>query len=456
MTDHARTPSARRERLWRIFNKVKEAPTSSDLIELEKILTRVAPERPSGLHFIGMQAGTLNKDNLDRIRASNGFVCAKVDGIGMLAAMSNPAFRTKSSTSTAIDANRIILISRNGTFVVNNVVLPFRNGPVLMDGELCLRKKQLSSNEHDRLERFAKESTLIGNDYLDPDDGNENADGNYELCYAAYDLALEDNSTSVATRNKDTVRVLEPAQRFQRLLAIMQCGPFTDTHVEQALQLAMNDLGDRPPAIKLFFKMPWLNREFHLAHRMIAPILRGIPLDGLIFLANKGPYMVCESNPDLLKYKAWKSNTADLVVVRNRSANDPHAYRFFVVKKNNEARDVSGVMWLGDTESERQISLDTLALEDKRLADGGDTKTPMIFEFEPSLADSDAFFALRTAPFESKGRRLLAAASMLRWRATGVVRTDRRFPNAEANFFGIVDALLNHVSIDDIKAHLHK
>ena len=166
--------------------------------------------------------------------------------------------------------------------------------------------------------------------------------------------------------------------------------------------------------------------------------------------------MVCESNPDLLKYKAWKSNTADLVVVRNRSVQDAHAYRFFVVKKNNEARDVSGVMWLGDTDEERQISLATLEIEDKRLAAGGDAKTPTIFEFEPSLADEAAFFALRTAPFESKGRRLLAAASVLRWRPTGVVRTDRRYPNAEANFFGIVDALLNHVSIDDIKTHLRK
>lgn len=458
---HLSVAAARRERLNRMFVAVRQEPTAEVLDELQKVLARAAPDRAAMggySHHIGMQAGTLNKSNLTLLKRS-GFCFHKVDGIGMLGAMFNPAYRAKAAAGerpTQLDANTLVLISRNGTFVVDNVVLPLRKGSILMDGELCIRKRELSAAERERLDRLGKESTLIGTEYLDPDDGDPSKDSQYELCYAAHDMIVDDNATSVwAARNKDTVSVLDPFDRLRRLLAATQRSPISDAQADRAVQTGVADLGGREPTVKIFVKMPWFNREFYMQHRLIPPCLKGIPLDGVVFLGPSGPYMVGESNPELLKYKAWDQNTTDMVVVRvdDRPPSE-YAYRFFVVKLGNTTRDVSGTMFLGDTEEERRISIDTLALEDQRLAAGGAKETPLIFEFAPSLADPNAFYALRDKEFESDGKRLLAAIRMLRWRPTGIVRTDRSKPNSEANVFNIVDALLNYPSIDDIKKQL--
>lgn len=430
----------------------KRRPTLSELDELTKLIARAAPEQSvassARTHFIGMNAGTLSKSTLPLLNAS-GFVFNKVDGIGVLGAMFNPANRSKTSeNASSIASNTMLFISRNGTFAIDNVVLPLRNGRVLIDGELCTRKRTLSMTEKNRLEHI---DCLLGKEYMDADDDSPDSDHLYELCFAAYDLIVDDDASAANSRNKDSVSVMEPFARFQRLLALTQCSPISDAHNDRAIRTAVTDLNGRPPSVVVFFKMPWLNSTFHLGLRILAPCLRGVPLDGFIFMPGDGPYMVNESNPRLLKYKHWRALTADLVVVKGAGVDQ---YRFFVVKVGTVLRVISERLWLGDTDNERRITQATLDLEAKRLADGGDPCTPLIMECEPSLDDEAAFFALRDTPFPSEDERLLAAGKLLRWRPTGIIRDDKQYPNAQANFWAIVSALLYPPSIDEIKQQI--
>ncbi len=441
-----------RTRLVRMVNAVQRPSTQSELEELELLLKRANPERNPGLNahsrFIGMNALTLTQRTLRNLRP-DWLVFNKVNGIGALGAMFNPANRSKATNSTATTAsNTMLFIRRNGIFAVDDVALPLRHGRVLIDGELCIRRRRLSASEKAKLKAIP---CVVGFDYLESDDGSPENDKHYELCFAAHDLLVDDhvNVASARLRTGDAAYLQEPMERLMRLLALTQCSPMCDEQTEEAIAAKVAEFtsANKQPSVTVFCKLPYTAGDL-LWRKTLQHCLEGVELDGLMFMPGRGQYMIAQPNPDLLKFKAWRDNTGDFVFVRGPDG----VYRFFVLNANNVARCISTRLWLGDTDEERAISQAALDAEATRLANGGDPNRPHIFECEPSLAaeDRDTFFALIEQEFPSEEARLLVAGELLRWRPIGVMREDKLFPNSEINFWNIVNALLYCVTIGDL------
>ena len=436
------TAANQRNRLKRILSARQRAPTPAELAELDIVLQRVNPERVPGAArsaYVGTNALTLTRDTLNTLRPT-GYVFHKVNGIGALGAMW--------PVRAGMPADTMVFLRRNGVFAIDGVPLPLRRGRVLIDGELCLRRRRLSAVERARLR--TRIDCIVGYEYLEPDDDNAANDDDYELCFAAHDMLVDDDARASSTRARlgDALYVQELAMRLARLSAVTQCAPFGDSDGENAIAAtaAQFAAAGRQPAVTVFFKRPYRAVDIRLALCTLPDSLHGIPLDGLVFAPGPGPYRVGQTNAELLKYKAWRDNTADLVFVRGPDG----VYRFFVVGARNRARVISECLWLGDTDDERAVTQAALDMEASRLAAGGDASAPLIFECEPSVADRAAFFALRDAHAGDKLALLAAAGQMLRWRPTGVLREEKTHPNSEPNFWSLVDALVNCVTVDDI------
>jgi hypothetical protein len=431
-----------RARLKRMIDAVRTDPSPSDLTELDTLLRRAAPNRAFDApqsRFIGMNALTLTRDTLPKLTKMS-LVFHKVNGIGALAAI--PA-KTGGAKRT-----RVIFVRRNGTFAVDNVVVPLRQGRVLMDGELCLRRRALSGHESAHL--HAPIPCVVGFEYMEPDDGEPASDAAYELCFMAHDLLVDDDVTSsgARARTSDAAAVLQPLERLSRLKRLLQASPVADAATEAALAAAVNELAGAPLAVRFVYKEPYLAMSVRTALRSLPACLHGVPRDGLVFAPGSGAYCVGETNPALLKYKAWRDNTGDFVITRAGEG-----YRLHVLTANRKARCISERLWLGDTDDERQVAADALQREVKRLADGGPANVPLIYECEPSVESMPDLLALRDV-YPDKNELLLEASKLLRWRPIGVLRDEKAYPNSEINFWAIVDALVNAVTPEDIVAQI--
>ena len=449
-----------RARLRRILNRRQRKSTKVELTELHNLLKRAAPERMSSGQswYIGMEALTLTRDRLKTMTQSS-FVFHKVDGIGVLAAMfpinrnaaaaSSATASTSTSTPPANNTYTMLCIRRNGTFAIDDVPLPLRPGRVLIHGELCLRRK-LTQAEQMRIGGTIE--CVVGFDYLDPDDGNEADDDKYEIVLAAHDLLVADDSSASSARSRtgDAVCVQDGFGRLSRLLELTQAPPMGDARADEAVATAAADFADgrRSPAVTVLFKTPYVASMIRLALRTLPSCLHGVRTDGLIVLPNNSEYMIGQTNPRLLKYKMWRENTGDFVLRRTNSGD----YTFFVVNNAMQARPISNRLWFGDNETQRRRTVELLALEEKRLADGGDKNSPLIFECEPSLGDDrEQFFGLCK---QHTGKELLHAAHMLlRWRPINC-REEKMYPNSEINFWFIVEALINHIEPDELVQQL--
>jgi hypothetical protein len=433
-----------RDRLKRMIAAVSQKPTAGDIIELDALLQRVAPMRSFATpqsRFVGMNALTLTRDTLPTLTRMS-LVFHKVNGIGALAAMSAKGSRSATEGS---QGKRMIFVRRNGAFVVDNVVLPLRSGRVLMDGELCVRRRELSAAEKAHL--HAPIPCVVGYEYMEPDDDLPENDAKYELCFMAHDLLVDDSATVSGSRARtgDAVAVLQPIERLTRLKALLQASPTPDARTDEALTAAVTELAGAEPAVTLIFKEPYLAVNIRLALRTLPACLHGVPRDGLVFMPGTGEYRIGETNPALLKYKAWRDNTADLVI----TVDGEGRHKMHVLRLDNKARCISERLWMGDTNDEREVTRASLDLEVERLAAGGAATAPLIYECEPSVESMADFLALPELHKE-KEELLLAAAEMLRWRPIGVLRHEKIYPNSEINFFAIVDALVNCVTTDDI------
>lgn len=454
MTDYVPVVGTQRQRLLRMLNVVSRLPKEEEVVELDQLIHRACPDRPANANsfsrFIGMMAATLTQSSLSTLR-SDTLVFNKVNGIAAIGVMFNPANRTKASANTSA-SNTLLLVRRNGIIVVDDVPLPMRTGSVLMDGEICIRRLQITASEKAKL---AATTCVIGMEYLDRSDGDPRFDKEYQLCFAVHDLILANNTASNArARPSEDARLLPPFERLTRLMGITQCPPVCDERCEEAITMVAKEFKEenKQPKITIFCKQPFLAGE-RLWLKTIPNSLIGVELDGVVFLPSQGPYLVAQANPELLKYKAWKDNTGDFVFVRG----DDDVYRFFVINSANQARCISEKIWYGDTEEERRSTRSALDMEASRLAAGGDPSTPHIFECQPSLGDNaNEFFALATQPFPTPQARLHAAGKLLRWRPTGDAREDKLLPNSELNFWAIVEALLFRVTVEDIAKQIDK
>lgn len=413
---------------------VSRPPTGTELQDVDALLRRASPERLPGSmasRHIGMQALTLTRDSLPLLKRA-GFIFNKVNGIGALCAVPNGG---KAS---------VVFILRNGIFAVDNVAMPLRQGRALIDGELCIRR-ELSLAEKARIERIP---CVLELDYLDADDGDPGKDSLYKLCFATHDLLVDDeaNASSSRSRTGDAVCVQTSFIRLCRLKALTESVPSGNARGEENVKAAAADFVSRgiEPAVTVFFKEPYLASNIREALRTLRASMRGISLDGFVFMPATGPYLVGQTNTQLLKHKAWRKNTADLVVVVQDGV-----YRFFIVNVNKEAKCISTRLWLGDTPDERALTERTLALEARRLADGGAPDTPLIFECEPSVDDHEAFVGLRDQ-YAEKAKLLHVAGEHLRWRPV-MVRDEKRWPNAEINFWAVVEALVGCVTAEDLE-----
>lgn len=440
ISDSASTVNAR-ERLRRILEQKQRKPTKAELINLQNLLKRASPDFTASNRswHIGMNALTLTRENMSALRPSN-LMFHKVDGIGVLAAFF-PLTGEERSLCT------MLCIRKNGTVAIDNVPLAY-NGRVLMDGELCLRRS-LSQTESTRISGTI--SCIVGFKYLDVDDGNPDDDSKYELCFAAHDLLVADDARSSSARSRfgDAICVQNATARLERLMAITQSQPSGDAR-EAQFKSIVESFSERKPALTVFFKTPYLASMARLAFRTLPTCLRGVRLDGMIFLPNDTPYMVGKINPRLLKYKSWYENTGDFVLVKDDAS---EVYNFFVVNNESRARCISNRIYWGHSEQERAHTRSLVELEAKRLAAGGEKNTPLIFECEPYLDDSEkeAFYALRNST--NKEQMLLDAYKLLQWRPI-MHRYEKLYPNSEVNYWTIVKCLLDYITDADIIAHL--
>lgn len=450
-----------RERLKRMIAAVSRPATGIEKTDLDNLLRRGDPERLQGTsasRYIGSNALTLTRETMHLLKPT-GFVFSKVNGIGVLGAMfgshsqyiviaDGPSDRLIKSASNCT----MLFVRRNGSvFAVDNVPVPRRNGRILLDGELCVRRKQLSASEISKIRKPI--DCVVGFSYMQPEDALAESDSQYEICYAVHDVLVADDSHASNSRSKtgDSVCVQAPEDRLAKAISLLQCPPIGDSKGEDAVSECAAEFGDNNalPSIRVFFKPPFLTRDVRLALKTIPSCLHGIHLDGLIFAPGVGQYLVNQTNPELLKYKAWRDNTGDFVI--RKTPED--SYRFFVLTHENKARCISENLWLGDTEDEQEVSRRALQVELDRLANGGSATTPVIFECEPSVANMAEFMALRSQ-YTNKDDLLLAAGKLLRWRPVGVLRDEKTYPNSEINFWTIVDALINCVTAEDIVKHL--
>lgn len=460
----AQSNANQRERLLRKLDSVCVPASTNELEALEQILMRADPSRVQGdarpqnnAPFpvtLTKASGVGRNDGTLRNLTYQYFVGHKADGIDVFAAwVCVVGGKAKNASVAPVgNPNRMLIVRRDGRVnAINDVPLPLRmGGRVLLHGELCLRKERLSPPEQRRY--AGRIPNVIEFSPLDRDDGNPANDGDYKLCLAAFDCCVFDNPAKSVERGRgDAVAALPTVDRLQVVQNLLECLPEGNAKGEEAINAVVAEFekANKVPAVRCFFKRPIPAVCFRSAIHTIPHCLRGIPLDGLIFTPD-APFTM--ANTPIMKYKGH--NTVDFVVTKNEGS----GYKFWVTKERKYIM-ASDQIYYGESEDEVEETLDTFRRAFVRtvgqIDNDASKKQQVVLECIPYTRElsNPAFVAFRESnpPLVD----LLAhAAKLIKWRPMGVLRHEKPMPNGEKNYWNIINAIVNFVSIEEIEERI--
>lgn len=337
LMDGERRKQIERNRLARMIARIARQPTAGELARLRQMVRSIDP---SGVDlFVGMHAVTLVHEQLAQLDPA-GLASLKADGLHAHAAFVNSEIKDDvvERADTVLFVLRGALAPFGQVFAVDRVFMHTRT-PVLLDGELCLRKRSLTADEfrainsgqnvHTRpyLEYPAATDAQAFGDGIDiaSDSYQSVYDSHFELVYAAFDcLYLQRKSQTsrpfcerIAMVNKltESSPIADMTKRYRDRVAQMQA----------AIEYAG---GVDRFAIRLFMKPMFSMQHARAAMHAVPACMQGIATDGVIFNAAMDTYIV-GTNPRLLKWKP--EHTADLVAVAQTDGSElvPQQYTLY-------------------------------------------------------------------------------------------------------------------------------
>jgi len=428
--EHERAAVERR-RLMRVLDKRTRAPTER---EVQQYNAMVEPLARGSLddarnRFVGMHAVTLTEQAARETLDLDGFGSLKADGVhahlACLGGSHKPRQRRRSGAESEITKPRAlppmqvaVLATRDGTLrAVDGIQMHNRDEPVLLDGELCLRKKKLTREEDWRIKSARNVHRDACIDYpLHADSGKSTAvdlasdahqaqyDDEWRLVYAAFDCLLVIEA-----------QVARPyAERVQLVHELLETPPLLQKsarHTRRAQKIALSSEAAREKGIEqlpllVFGKPVWRVADVDIAFHAAPHCMHGVPLDGVVFTPNDAPY-VPGTNHRVLKWKPV--HTLDLAVDERG--------RPYVLNGGKRVAVTDTIV----AESDRECNLFAAAQHQRAI-------------------------------LECAGERHAESASV-RWRPV-LLRREKKRPNNEANYRSVRRAVLEELDEDKLRSIL--
>jgi hypothetical protein len=454
-----------RRRLWRKLDAVSAPASEEQLLRYAKLKRTIIGlgDDASQIYF-GMNPITLTCENRDLLDPQ-GFFTPKADGLGGLAVWCS----TLGSEKPDAPSDTMLFITRNNQVrSIKNVPL-FVDTMVVLDTEMVLCRKKLSSNEHHRL---TSGFNVYEEDYLDyysfldaealaaygaaydisSDEHQARYDNLYELCCAAYDCIFY-KSKCIKLHYRDRITAVNE---------ILETNFVRPTVAGRRRMMAIQKSIDRiggPENIplRLFLKpvvpMHCISSGFHA----LPDSMFGVRVDGVIFMRPNQTYDFAFT-PGVLKWKPPHSQTVDFTAVRIRRHH----------QRSNENMDDDG-----DGDDERKYVLCIMnakkelvkvtehVLDDTHVADDllrryANTEKALLPAWKIN-EEREQLHVLECQPVIAGGRDLhnLSARQALHrklWWRPIEWRQEKTRPNSRANYEGVCNALLNPLTEADIIA----
>lgn len=321
-----------KSRLERLIRTKARAATDAEMARLWKMVHAIDPQaRDTNNPFVGMHAVTLDRSNLDQLDR-DGIASLKADGLHAHAAFVNC---DQSELQGGERRDTVLFVLRGASGALPQVfavdcVYQRTFTPVLLDGELCLRKRHLSPEEFLAINSGQNVHTRPYLQYPVAADAQAYADGvdvtgdeyqsvydaHFELVYAAFDCMYLLRKAQVSRPYTERIALVRN---------LTEASPVADQTkryracVDQMSTAVQYAGGAEQFALRMFMKPMFAMAHTAAAMHAVPTCMRGIAIDGVIFNTATDTYHV-GTNPRLLKWKP--EHTADLVLVREQTATE--------------------------------------------------------------------------------------------------------------------------------------
>ena len=325
LIDHDMRKRIEKRRLERLILKKARPPTEGECARLMQMIRAIEPQ--ANAPFIGMHAVTLDRSNLNTLDC-NGIASLKADGLHAHAAFVN-CEENNEALGERRDAAIFVLRGASGAlpqrFAVD-FIFQRTMTPVLLDGELCLRKRQLTPEEFRAVNSGQNVHTRPYLQYPSAADAQAHADGtdiasdeyqavydaHFELVYAAFDCMYLQSKAQISRSYAERIALVRDLFEASPVVEQTKRYRVSVDHIRAALAYAG---GAENFALRMFMKPMFSMQHTSAAMHVVPACMQGIAIDGVIFNTSSDQYIV-GTNPRLLKWKP--ENTADLVVVREQ------------------------------------------------------------------------------------------------------------------------------------------
>jgi hypothetical protein len=429
-----------KRRLLRMIAVHARQPSDGELARLRGIVRAIDPSAGGGGSlFVGMHAVTLVRENLAQLDPA-GLASLKADGLHAHAAFVNSEL--KPGATERADAVLFVLRGATGAlpqvFAIDRVFMHTRT-PLMLDGELCLRKRRLTPDEFRAINSGQNVHTRPYLEYPSATDAQALADGvdiasdsyqsvydaQFELVYAAFDCMYLQRKSQVNRPFAERVDLVHKLTESSPI--VDQTKRYRDRLVQ--IQAAVAYAGGVDQfALRIFMKPMFPVQHVRASAMHAVPAcMQGIATDGVIFNGATDTYVV-GTNPRLLKWKP--EHTADLVIVRQTGGTAllPQQY---VLCAQEHGRPVSvSDNLLIDTAAARRLVNEYAA--DQLLADA------------PVL---ECVGVLRAVP------QLEGTTLEVFWRPVQL-RAEKRAPNSLETYQNVFAAVANHLDEPTVVAYL--
>ena len=365
-----------KSRLARLIGQQARRPTEGEMERLGRMVRAVEPSTSGP--FVGMHAVTLVRANLGALDRQ-GIASLKADGLHAHAAFVNcelalEQLRPAERRDTVLFVMRGAVGALPQVFAVDRVFHRSQR-PVLLDGELCLRKTRLSPDECRAIKSGQNVHTRPYLQYPSATDAQAHADGtditsdayqsvydaHFELVYAAFDCLYLNR---MAQTNKPF------ADRIALVRTLTETSPIVDQTkrfregVDQIRAAVEYAGGTDQFSLRVFMKPTFPIEHARAAMHAVPACMHGIGTDGVVFNNATDTYVV-GTNERLLKWKP--EHTADLVVLRVPATSDLLPCRFVLCAQNQGVLIPVSDRLLLDTPEARHL-VEQYSIENKSLA----------------------------------------------------------------------------------------
>lgn len=313
-----------RRRLLRMFDAISREPSAGEQQRLRALVKTINPKAAPDELFVGMRCTALTHENKDRIDVK-GFASLSVIGIHCQMARVSPSnvlFGTRRGApgplpeqlirhETNDQCDTMLFVTRDQRVrAVERVLVQTENKRLMLDGQLCLRKIELSEEERLRVNTahnvhardyldyftYADEAAARGGADIMSDEHQRQYDKYYELVYAAFDCLL------VHTRRIND-SYLQRITLVHNLTETPVAENSSTAFKRRAAVAAAVDYAGGAHRLQLtvFLKPLWSVKHIRAAMHAVPACLQGIAIDGVVFNPNESSYAP-GVNGSLLKY----------------------------------------------------------------------------------------------------------------------------------------------------------